>query len=74
MIGFALAGWALGGCSTATNPKPPMLNRPQLEEQQLSMPEMQIFDASTPASGPGLAAPLGSPSAPPLGSGAVLGQ
>jgi hypothetical protein len=51
-----------------------MLNRPQLEEQQLSMPELQIFDGSTPASDSELAAPLGSPSAPPLGSGAVLGQ
>jgi hypothetical protein len=74
VIGCALAGWALGGCSTATNPKAPMLTGPQLEEQQQSMPEMQIFDGSTPPAGNGLSSPLGSPSAPPLGSGAVLGQ
>jgi hypothetical protein len=51
-----------------------MLTGPQLEEQQQSMPEMQIFDGTTPPAGNGLSSPLGSPSAPPLGSGAVLGQ
>jgi hypothetical protein len=51
-----------------------MLTPPQLEEQQQSMPEMQIFDGSTPPAGNGLSSPLDSPSAPPLGSGAVLGQ
>lgn len=74
MIGCALAVCALGGCSAATNPKAPMLNRQQLEEQQQSMPELQIFDGTTPPAGNGLSSPLGSPSAPPLGSGAVLGQ
>ena len=74
VIGCALAGWALGGCSAASTPQPPMLNHQQLEEQQQSMPEMQIFDGTTPPAGNGLSSPLGSPAAPPLGSGAVLAQ
>jgi len=74
VAGCVMALCALGGCNAATNPKAPMLKHPQLEEQQQSMPEMQIFDGSTPPAGNGLSSPLGSPSAPPLGSGAVLGQ
>jgi hypothetical protein len=71
----ATLGLALAGCgSSPTTSNPPLLNRPALLEDQQAMPELRGFDATTPPATPGLGAPLGTPSAPPLGPGALLGQ
>lgn len=71
-----LALWLLlGGCgSPPGSSTPQVLNRPNLLEDQEAMPELGGFDAQTPSSAPGLGAPLGTPSDPPLGQAPLLGQ
>jgi len=65
----------VAGCGPSpSTSKPPLLNRPTLLEDQEAMPELRAFDAQTPTQAPDLGAPLGAPSAPPLGQGGLLGQ
>jgi hypothetical protein len=82
---IAMACLPIGGCLNQATPGGKQLHWGTGlggQEAKEAMPELDLLNggASSPLNGQGpgrpsqLNAPLGSPSAPPLGSGAVLGQ
>jgi hypothetical protein len=69
-----LMGLLLAACSPSAE-SGPAIPKANLQEDQTAMPEMGDFDSLYPNDPPaGGLAPLGQPSAPAGGNGALLGQ